>query len=82
LKSADIDSEINRNNEISFVRNLHELLFEMSEKERLDRRPIYTPRKFVNTVWTLLKFWADGSQQDAHEVRNLFPNIKFFSIRV
>lgn len=44
------------------------LLVEMSEKEKLDRRPIYTPRKFVSTVWRSLTFWADGSQQDAHEV--------------
>lgn len=39
----------------------------MSKIEHSDRRPIYTPRKFVNTVWSLLSFWSDGSQQDAHE---------------
>lgn len=39
----------------------------MSKIEQSDRRPIYTPRKFVNTVWSLLSFWSDGSQQDAHE---------------
>ncbi|CAF0828134.1 unnamed protein product [Brachionus calyciflorus] len=67
LKNAEIDTEINRNNDISFVKNLHELLADMSKIEQADRRPIYTPRKFVNTVWTLLSFWSDGSQQDAHE---------------
>lgn len=43
----------------------------MSEKEKQDRRPIYSPAKFVKTVWTLLSFWSNGSQQDAHEVSNL-----------
>ncbi|RMZ93645.1 hypothetical protein BpHYR1_032866, partial [Brachionus plicatilis] len=66
-KNAEIDSELNRNNDIAFVKSLHELLVEMSKMEQSDRRPIYTPRKFVNTVWTLLSFWSDGSQQDAHE---------------
>ena len=45
------------------------LLVEMSEREKSEsRRPIFTPKKFVNTVWSSLTFWADGSQQDAHEV--------------
>lgn len=46
---------------------LVKLLADMSKIEQSDRRPIYTPRKFVNTVWNLLTFWSDGSQQDAHE---------------
>jgi hypothetical protein len=40
---------------------------EMTEKEKQDRRPIYSPAKFVKTVWNLLSFWSNGSQQDAHE---------------
>ena len=67
----DLENEINCNNDTIFVKNLHELLCEMSEKEKLDRRPVYSPRKFVNTVWTSLSFWSDGSQQDAHEVTPL-----------
>ena len=67
LNNKEIELEIMQNNDIIFVINLHELLAEMSDKEKLDRRPIYTPRKFVNTVWTSLSFWSDGSQQDAHE---------------
>jgi ubiquitin C-terminal hydrolase len=67
LNISELDSELTKNNDVMFVRNLHELLAEMSDKERLDRRPIYTPRKFVNTVWQSLGFWSDGSQQDAHE---------------
>ncbi len=53
------------------------LLCEMTEKETQDRRPIYTPRKFVNTVWNLLTFWADGSQQDAHEVVTATKQLPF-----
>ena len=59
----------------NYLSKLFKLLVEMSDKEKLDRRPIYTPRKFVNTVWTSLNFWSDGSQQDAHEVRPPNPTI-------
>lgn len=65
--STEIETEINLNNNIKFVKNLHQLLEEMSDKEKQDRRPIYSPAKFVKTVWTLLSFWSNGSQQDAHE---------------
>jgi ubiquitin C-terminal hydrolase len=48
----------------------------MSDKEKQDRRPIYSPAKFVKTVWTLLSFWSNGSQQDAHEVKNFMIILK------
>ncbi len=54
------------------MKNLHQLLVEMADKEKQDRRPIYSPVKFVKTVWTLLSFWSNGSQQDAHEVSFYF----------
>ena len=45
------------------------------KKEKTNQRtsaPIILPRKFVRAVWKSLTFrdinWADGSQQDAHEV--------------
>lgn len=63
----EIESEISTNNNAKFVKNLHQLLVEMADKEKQDRRPIYSPAKFVKTVWTLLSFWSNGSQQDAHE---------------
>lgn len=58
-----------------------QLLVEMAEKEKQDRRPIYSPVKFVKTVWTLLSFWSNGSQQDAHEV-NPTLNIRTHSITI
>jgi hypothetical protein len=53
LKNNDMEIEIKSTNDVLFVLNLHDLFDEMYDREKYDtqKRPVYIPEKFVNTVW-------------------------------
>jgi len=47
----------------------------MADKEKQDRRPIYSPVKFVKTVWTLLSFWSNvfiRKLQQQHQIKTMY----------